>query len=300
MAVVRKVRVKWRTVKKKSETAWRYSDERMISPRLVVRRRLHRFRPRRFTGPNRRRWWWWSVRRVPPGIRMAVVRKVRVKWRTVKKKSETAWRYSDERMISSSTIASDLSSDDDYTDSDRDGLLDRTGGGGGGGVEDGQEEERDGVAVLGREDDLAAAELSRQDEIRRLVDDRERLVVRRRLHRFRPKRFTGPNRRRWWWWDRGRQEGESEVEDGQEEERDGVAVLGREDDLAAVPLLVDDRERLVVRRRLHRFRPKRFTGPNRRRWWCLGTSERTMLRRCEVGRADEAIGTDCTYLCERG
>ena len=35
--------------------------------------------------------------------------------------------------LSSSTIASDLSSDDDYTDSDRDGLLDRTGGGGGGG-----------------------------------------------------------------------------------------------------------------------------------------------------------------------
>jgi hypothetical protein len=30
----------------------------------------------------------------------------------------------------------------------------------------------------------------------------------------------------------------------------------------------------------------------------LGTSERTMLRRCEVGRADEAIGTDCTYLCD--
>ncbi|KAG0659498.1 hypothetical protein C6P46_005135 [Rhodotorula mucilaginosa] len=35
--------------------------------------------------------------------------------------------------LSSSTIASDLSSDDDYTDSDRNGLLDRTGGGGGGG-----------------------------------------------------------------------------------------------------------------------------------------------------------------------
>ena len=34
--------------------------------------------------------------------------------------------------LSSSTIASDLSSDDDYTDSDRDGLLDRTGGGGSG------------------------------------------------------------------------------------------------------------------------------------------------------------------------
>lgn len=32
----------------------------------------------------------------------------------------------------------------------------------------------------------------------------------------------------------------------------------------------------------------------------LGTRDRAMLRRCEVGRADEAIGTDWTYFDESG
>ena len=63
--------------------------------------------------------------------------------------------------------------------------------------------------------------------------------------RRRVARVRGLGRREGGDQDRGRQEGESEVEDGQEEERDGVAVLGREDDLAAAELSRQDEIRRV-------------------------------------------------------